>query len=131
MIRCGVQTSARRTEAQVETALNILSLALFGVGAVAYARQRRIVLAGAGALFFPVTALATLYTWWPLSPAVGCGILLVALALPLVGLLLFAIDVVWAPFCVEMTYLSFLGWLLCPVAVAANWGGVALRFIPA
>jgi len=103
--------------------LNALSFALLAVAAVAFFRQRRLVLALAAVLFFPVAAAATVLIWWPISPVAAVLILAVTLGVPLVALAVFAIDFIWAPFCLEMTYLTFLCWILCPLAVLLNYAG--------
>ena len=106
--------------------LNALSLALLAVAGVAFFRQRRGVLVIAAVLFFPLTAAATVGLWWPLSPPAAALILALTLGVPLIALALFAVDVAWAPFCFEMTYLTILCWLLCPLAVVLNYVAMAL-----
>ena len=110
----------------MDLALNTMSLALFGLAAAAYARRRGTVLLAAAVLFFPVAAGATLAVWWPLCPTAGSLILALTLGVPLALMAVFAVDVIWAPFCLEMTYLTFLCWLICPVGVGLNWIGSAL-----
>ena len=106
---------------------NALSFALLALAAVSYARWRRVTLAVAAALFFPVTAVAVVTTWWAMSPALAAAILAVTVGVPLVCLALYGIDVLWAPFCMEMTYVTVWCWILCPVAVALNYVGMAVR----
>jgi hypothetical protein len=106
--------------------LNTLSLALLALAATSYVRRRFAILCGAALLFFPVTAAATVLTWWPLSPALAVAILALTLGVSLCALALFGIDVAWAPFCLEMTYLTFLCWTLFPLAVLLNFLGLAL-----
>ena len=110
----------------MEQSLDMLALALFGAAAVAFTRQRRAVMLTCGALFVPVATLATVVVWWPVSPAAGVALLLAGMALPLVTLLLFAIDLVWAPFALEMTYPALLCWVLWPVLIAADFAGLLL-----
>jgi len=56
-----------------------------------------------------------------------CFVLLLAgMALPLLTLLLFAIDLLWAPFAAEMTYPAMLCWVLWPVLIAADFAGLLL-----
>jgi maltodextrin utilization protein YvdJ len=107
--------------------MNIASLVLLALAAVSYAGRRFHMLAGAAVLFFLVTGAATMMTWWSVSPALTVIILAVTLGLSLAALSLFAIDVVWAPFCAEMTYLMVLCWVLCPLAVVLNFLGLTLR----
>jgi len=104
--------------------LNILSLALLGTAAVAFSRQRTLVLFVCGGLFVPVAGTAALAVYWPVSPALAVGLLCVTLGLPLLALLLYAVDVVFAPFCVEMTYPGMVCWVLWPVLVAAEFVGL-------
>ena len=111
----------------MEAALNILSLALFGLVAVAYARRHRVVLAVGGTLFFPICAAALTANWWQISPWAALALVACTLGVSLVVLTLFAVDVLWAPFCVEMTYLTFLCWVLCPLAVLLSHVGALLQ----
>jgi hypothetical protein len=110
-------------------ALNALSLVLLVMAVVAYPRRMRLELAAAACLFFPVTAGAVLASWWPVSHPAAAVILIVPLGASLAIMLLFLIDVIWAPFCLEMTYLTFLCWILCPVTVALNLAGMALQLL--
>jgi hypothetical protein len=107
--------------------LNTLCFLLFALAAASYVRQRFVGLWLAGLLFFPLTGLATVWTWWPVSPLAAILILVGTLGVPLVCLALFAIDVMWAPFCLEMAYLTILCWVLCPQAVLLNYLGAALH----
>jgi hypothetical protein len=108
----------------MEQSLDVLALALFGAAAVAFTRQRRAVMLACGALFVPVAALATVAVWWPVSPAAAVALLMVGMALPLGTLLVFAIDLLWAPFALEMTYPAMLCWVLWPVLIAADFAGL-------
>lgn len=105
---------------------NALSFALLALAAVSYPRWRRRTLAVAGVLFFPATAVAVVLTWWPVSPLLAIVILAVTLGIPLGCLALFGIDVIWAPFCMEMTYVTVWCWILCPLAVMLNYVGMAV-----
>jgi len=107
--------------------LNMLSLALLGAAAVAFTRQRRMVMFVCGALFVVAASLAGLAVWWPLSPAVAAVALALGLGLPLVGLLLFAVDLAFAPFCIEMTYPAMLCWVIWPALVFVNYVGLLLH----
>ena len=107
--------------------LNMLSFALLALAATSYARRRFVTLWGAAILFFPVTGAAAVTTWWAVSPALAVVIVALTLGVSLSALALFGIDVAWAPFCVEMTYLTFLCWILCPLVVLLNYLGLALR----
>jgi len=105
---------------------NVLSLALLGVAAVAFFRQKRGVLVVSAALFLPVTAIATVALWGPIS-VLGAGVIVaVTLAVPVLLLGIVLIDVLWAPFCLEMTYLGLLCWVLCPLAVVVNYAALAI-----
>ncbi len=106
--------------------LNALSFVLLVLAGVSYVRHRGAVLTAAAALFFPVTAASTVLTWWGFSPALGLAILLLTLGISLVCLALFGIDVVWAPFCLEMTYLTVLCWVLCSAVVLLNYIGMGV-----
>ena len=109
--------------------LNLLSLALFAAAAVAFTRQRRAVMLACGALFVAVGTWATLATWWPLSPAAAVVLLAVGMGLPLAGLALFAVDYVWAPFALEMTYAALLCWVVWPGLILADYAGLAVRWL--
>ncbi|MFP4028371.1 MAG: hypothetical protein ACLFWL_11330 [Candidatus Brocadiia bacterium] len=111
----------------MELALAILSFSFLSLAAVAYVHQRRAVLLVAGVLFFPATVYATLEIWTPLHPAIPWAVLLATLGVSLSILIVFAIDIIWAPFCLELTYLSFLVWLLCPIPVVFNFAGLFLE----
>jgi hypothetical protein len=104
----------------------VLALALYGAAAVAFTRQRRAVTIACCALFVPVATLATVAVWWPVGPGVGVALLIIGMALPLGTLLLFAIDLVWAPFSLEMTYPALLCWVLWPLLVAADFVGLLI-----
>ncbi len=101
--------------------LNILSFALLGLAAVSYARRQFHVFWPTVVLFFPVLAWTTFATWWAVSPLFTVFLLTFTLGISLLALLLFAVDVIWAPFCLEMTYLTPLCWILCPLLVFANY----------
>ena len=109
--------------------LNILSFALLALGAVAYARRRSAVLWAAGVLFFPVAACATVATFWQAMPLFTVFLLALTLGVSLSALMLYAIDVVFAPFCFEMTYLTVLCWLLCPLLVLIDFLGLLARYL--
>ncbi len=111
--------------------LNTVSLALLVLAAVAYIRRRPGVLWPVAALFFPVTGVATVLIWWPVSPALTVLVIALTLGVSLGALALFAIDVAWAPFCLEMTYLTFICWVLCPLAVLVNYVGALALSVPA
>jgi len=106
--------------------LSMLSLALFGASAVAFARQRRAVLVVCGGLFVAVSSAASLAIYWPVSPAAAVAVLLLGQGVPLVGLGLYAADRLFAPFCVEMTYAALLCWLIWPLMVLVNFVGLLL-----
>jgi hypothetical protein len=106
--------------------LNALSLALFGAAAVAFSRQRRLVLAVCGALFVPVAAAAALAVWWPVSPAVCVVLLASTLGVSVLLLLLYALDHAFAVFALEMTYPAMLCWVLWPALIFADFVGMAM-----
>jgi len=111
----------------VPICLNTISLALLIVAGVGYVRRRPVVLWTAAGVFFAAGGAATILIWWPLSPVLAVLVLGLTLGVSLAALALFAIDVTWAPFCLEMTYLTFLCWVLCPAAVLVNYlGALAL-----
>ncbi len=105
--------------------LNVLALALLGAAAVAFTRQRRVVMVACGALFVAAAAGGTLAAWWPLSPAVAIIALALGLALPVATLALLAVDLLWAPFALEMTYPALICWVLWPALVLANFAALA------
>jgi hypothetical protein len=51
------------------------------------------------------------------------------LGLNLCILLLYFIDLIWAPFCLELRYLTLLCWILSPLAVVLNFAGLLLQYI--
>jgi len=106
--------------------LNILSFALLSLAAVAYARRRFHVFWAAAGLFFPIAAWTTVATWWQVSPLFTIILLALTLGISVLALALFAVDVIWAPFCLEMTYLTPLCWILCPLLVFANYSVLCL-----
>jgi len=107
--------------------LNALSLALFGAAAVAFSRQRRLVLVVCGGLFVPVAAASTVAVWWPLSPAVCIVLLAATLGISLLFLLLYAVDHAFAVFALEMTYPAMLCWVLWPLLVFVDFVAMALN----
>jgi hypothetical protein len=116
-----------RYNARVALDLNMLALALLGAAAVAFTRQRRLAMFVCGSLFVGTAALGVLAVWWPVSPPLAVVLLAAGLGLPLAGLLLFAVDLAFAPFCIEMTYPAMLCWLFWPAVVLANYVGIAIR----
>lgn len=97
--------------------LSILSGVLLLLAGVAYVRHRRTILAVIAAIFFPLCGISLLHGWWSISPILALIFLALTLGVSLVTLVLFLIDLLWAPFGLEMTYLTFLCWILCPLAV--------------
>ena len=110
-------------------AMDILSFALFALAAVAYARKHRLVLGAAGLLFFPLCCVSLMSTWWALSPIAAIVLPVCTLGGSLVVLVLFGIDVIWAAFGFEATYLTFLCWILCPLAILVDFAGAFLRIV--
>ncbi|MHC4591976.1 MAG: hypothetical protein ACYS8L_04680 [Planctomycetota bacterium] len=106
--------------------LTMMSLALLAAAAVAFTRHRRMVLMVCGGLFVPTAGLTTMAVWWTLSPTLAVLLLSVTLGLPLLALILYAVDLTLAPFCLEMTYLAMLCWILWPVLVMVNFLGLLL-----
>lgn len=109
--------------------LNVLAMALFALAGMAFTRQRRLVLVCSGTLFVLVATWTTLSVWWPGSPAIGVGLLAVFMGLPLAALAAFAADVIWTPFCLEMTWPAMICWVLWPALVVANAAGLVGRLI--
>lgn len=109
-----------------DTTLSICSAVLLMMASASYVRQERIALTFAAALFFPTCALSLILGWWVISPVLAVVFLTLTLGISLLVLCLFAIDVIWAPFGLEMTYLTFLCWLLGPLAVVLSIIGVVL-----
>ncbi len=107
--------------------LNIFSLALLAAAAVAFTRQRTMVLIACGMLFVASSGLAALVVCSPVSHALTLVLLGVTLGVPLLALALYAVDLAFAPFCVEMTYPAMLCWLLWPVLVAVNFACLLFR----
>jgi hypothetical protein len=114
----------------VAAQLSMLSLALCCLAAVAFYRRRRGVLILAALLFFPVTAAATVSVWWAISHVLAMCIIAATLALPIVLIALFLVDLIWAPFCFEMTYATIPCWILCPLGVLLNYVGLAVNVRP-
>ena len=85
---------------------------------VAFTRQRRMVLVVCGVVFAVASGAATRATFrsagavWP-ALALGHGV-------PALALAAYAVDRVWAPFCLELTYLTALCWVCWPLLVAAD-----------
>lgn len=111
----------------MEVGMSLLAGGLLGAAGVAFARRQKALLVLFGALFVPVAAAASLQVWWPLSPALAVALPAVTLGLSVVGVALFAADLVWAPFCLEMTYPALTVWVLWPLLAAANLAGLAVR----
>ena len=113
----------------MEMELSVLTFALLCLAGVSYARRRFGVLLASATAFFPVTFLATAALWWAYSPLMTVLFLTFTLGASLVFLTLYFIDVVFAPFSLEMTYATFLCWILCPLPVAANFVALCLRAV--
>jgi len=94
---------------------------------MAFSRQRRVVLLVCGGLFVPTAAVATVAVYWAVSPVLTVVLLAVLLALPLVALILFLIDIVFAPFCIEMTYPAMICWVFWPVLLVADLVGLGVQ----
>ena len=104
--------------------LNALSLALLGAAAVAFSRQRWAVLGVCGGLFMPASAAATVAVYWHLRPALAAVLLGALLGLPALLLLVYLVDRLLAPFCLEMTYPAMLCWLAWPLLVGLDFVGM-------
>lgn len=109
--------------------LDILSLALLCLAATSYARRRLVVLLGAGALFFPAAGAATWFTCAPVSPALAVVLMVLTLGVSLGVIVLFLVDVIFAPFCLQMTYFTFVCWVLCSQLVAVNFAFLLARHL--
>jgi len=77
-------------------------------------------------LFFPVAGAATILTWWPLSATLAVALSVLTVGIPLLCVALYLTDLIWAPFCMEMTYVTVWCWVLCPAGVFLNYIGMAL-----
>jgi len=103
---------------------SVLSLALLTAAAVAFTRQRRLVLAACGVLFVATATAATVAAYWPLFPVLGVAVLCVGMGLPLLGLALYGLDRTLACFTVEMTYATTLCWVFWPLLVLADFAAL-------
>ncbi len=108
--------------------LNTVALAFFAAAAWAFWSRRQLLVTLFGALFVPTAGSAAILVFWPVSPVLAFAVMLPTLGLSLMGLLLFFIDRVWAPFCLEMTYAALLCWVLWPALLALNLAGFAARW---
>jgi len=106
--------------------LNLLSLVLLTMCAYAWCRQLTQALIPCAAAFLLVGGWTTVATLYPWSPAFAVTLMAVTLLGSLAAVTLYVIDVIWAPFCLEMTYLLILCWILCPLLVAVNFIGLAV-----
>ncbi len=111
----------------MDLTLSILSAVLLAATAAAFALRRPTLLCALGAVFVPVAAATTVHLYWGPAPWLAVALLAVGLGLPLLGLALYAVDVIWAPFCVEMTYATLICWVLWPGLVAVNLVVAAFR----
>ncbi len=100
------------------------SVLFFAFMGLSYAYRRPWVLFPAALVYVFFTVLTTYLIWFPLSPAAAAGIVLVTLAVPILGLLVFLLDYLVAIFCLEMRYLVVLWWLAAPLAVVINTFGL-------
>lgn len=98
----------------------IASAVLLGATAAAFAGRRPALLCVLGAVFVPVAAATTILLYWGREPYVAVALLAAGLGLPLLGLALYAVDRIWAPFCLEMTYATLICWVLWPALVVVN-----------
>jgi hypothetical protein len=111
----------------MEASLTVTATVLLAATAYAFAQQWRILLVLFGTLFVPAAGAATVAVYWPLHPLLAVVLLSVTLGISLAGLLLYAVDRIWAPFCIEMTYAALVCWLLWPLLMAADLAGLAAR----
>lgn len=95
--------------------------------AIAYARQKKLVLFPSGACYAFSSAFATYIIWAPISLPAGIAILIFTLVLPALGLFFFLIDYLWTPFCLELRYLVIVWWALAPLSIPLNLSGMVLR----
>lgn len=109
-----------------DVTLSLMSAAFLILASVAYVRQKRKVLSVIAVLFFVTCTASIMSNWWPISPILTIVILAFTLGLSAVALILFIVDLLWAPFALEMTYLTFLCWILCPLAVLIDFIGLAI-----
>ena len=107
--------------------MSVLSFALLSAAAIAFTRQRVVVLAVCGVLLVPVVTIATVAVYWPIGPVLAIVLLCATLGVSLLALLLYLVDRIFAPFCVEMTYPAMICWVLWPVLVLADFVGLLLR----
>ncbi len=102
------------------------SLVLCAVMGFAYARQKKWLLFPAGVLYAFSAASATFLIWSPSGQVTAVAFVTLTLAAPALGLCLFLVDYLWAPFCLEMRYMVILWWLLAPLAIPLNMLGMIL-----
>jgi len=106
--------------------LNLLSLVLLIMCAYAWTAQLTRALIACSAAFLVAAVWTTLATIYPWSPGIAVALMVVTLMGSMTAVALYVTDVVWAPFCLEMTYMLILCWILCPLLVAANFAALAL-----
>lgn len=104
-------------------ATNLLAAALLLGAALAFVRRRPVLLVFCGACFVPAAGAGAVLAFWGWSAPATVILLALTLGVSLLGLLLYVIDRIWAPFCLEMTYAALLCWVLWPVLVAINLAG--------
>jgi len=111
----------------MDLTLSILSAVLLAGTAAAFAGRRPALLCALGAVFVPVAAATTVMLYWGPALWLAVALLGVGIGLPLLGLALYAVDRIWAPFCLEMTYATLLCWVLWPGLVVLNLAVAAVQ----
>ena len=101
--------------------LFLAAAAAFALAAVAYFHRWVVVAAGsAGAYMAACLWLCTLILW-PQMPLVCAVVVVLGVGLPVVFVLLFAIDVWFGAFLLDMAYAMAFAWLLSPLAFAVTF----------
>lgn len=96
---------------------------------LAYFYQRRITLAISAAAFCYTSSAGMFAVWTSFGNWLAFTLWGATLGLSLCILLLYFIDLIWAPFCLELRYLTLLCWMLGPLAVVLNFAGLLLQYI--
>lgn len=104
----------------------IASICFFLTMAGSYTKQSKMLLYVSGILYIFSAVAATVIIWPGISPVAAALIIGITIVIPATGLLIFLIDFVFAPFCLEMRYLVIAWWLLTPLALPMNAMGIFL-----
>ena len=109
-----------------EHCLFLAAAAAFALAAVAYFHRWAVVAAASAATYMAACVWLCVLILWPDMPVVCVLVVVIGVVLPVVFVLLFAIDVWFGAFLLDMAYGMAFAWLLSPLAFAVTLAAYTL-----